>query len=139
MIILFIIRAKAASDSEDEIAEKVQKQKKKDAKKKEKKANSDDEEAADAPVSKVAKSFALLGVDSGPESAPSDNNDQSDSEPEVKVVKKNTMKKGNSDERTKEQGKKGKKGRRKKDDSDEDIDKVLAELEMEYSGMINDI
>nr|CAI5844109.1 unnamed protein product [Callosobruchus analis] len=71
--------------------------------------------------------------DDGPESA--SEHDDADSETESKPSKVNNKKK-NSDDRTKDQGgKKGKKGRRKCDDSDEDIEKVLAELEMEYSGV----
>ncbi|KAJ8936191.1 hypothetical protein NQ314_012461, partial [Rhamnusium bicolor] len=73
--------------------------------------------------------------DSGSEEGPTLPDD--DSESESKPIKKDTKKKANSDEnRTKEQGgKKGKKSRRKQDDSDEDLEKVLAELEMEYSGI----
>lgn len=76
-------------------------------------------------------------MDSGPE-LESDNVEE-DNESEVKQGKKDKKKPGkvNEEGRTKEQlgGKKGKKNRRKKDDSDEDIDKVLAELEMEYLGV----
>ncbi|XP_022909223.2 eukaryotic translation initiation factor 5B [Onthophagus taurus] len=106
-------------DSDDEVP-KADKQKqdegnenKSNKGKKEKSHDSDDE------VPKVAQKFALLEVESGPEVE----SDQAESDNETKKVTKKP-----------EKGRKGKKDRKKKAESDEDIDKVLAELEMEYSG-----
>ncbi|XP_031346389.1 eukaryotic translation initiation factor 5B isoform X2 [Photinus pyralis] len=92
--------------------------KKKSKTKGKKKADPEDSEPESVAVSQVQKSFALLEVESDNDDKPI--NAQLDSE-EDKPIKKET-------------GKKSKKARRKRDDSDDDLDQVLAELEMEYSG-----
>uniref|UniRef100_A0A6M2DTD6 Eukaryotic translation initiation factor 5B n=1 Tax=Xenopsylla cheopis TaxID=163159 RepID=A0A6M2DTD6_XENCH len=84
--------------------------------------------------------FALLTVEDSAESAPSEDDA---SEPTTNIAptnKKPTKKevdRQNSFEENKtkaEGGKKSKKSKKKRNDSDEDIEKVLAELELEYSG-----
>ncbi|VEN46493.1 unnamed protein product [Callosobruchus maculatus] len=121
----------------DEITEEEKKKTQTKATKTKKAEAKDDSDASDVElaVSKVKKSFALLQMDDDDDPEPASDHDDGDSETESKPSKVNNKKK-NSDDRTKDQGgKKGKKGRRKHDDSDEDIEKVLAELEMEYSGV----
>jgi translation initiation factor 5B len=125
------------NESDEEAPKKTDSKKASSKAKREKKiAVSDESDEEPVPTSKVQKSFALLQVD---DSDVEETNPAGDSDSDVKSVKKDSKKKSNknSDEnRTKEQaGKKGKKARRKRDDSDEDIEKVLAELEMEYSGV----
>ncbi|GBP23737.1 Eukaryotic translation initiation factor 5B [Eumeta japonica] len=74
--------------------------------------------------------FDLLEIedagDSPPEAQLSSEDDQPIHKPQHKI---------NQEKPKEPAGKKSKKARRKKDDSDEDIDKVLAELEMEYTGV----
>ncbi|KAK9746690.1 Elongation factor Tu GTP binding domain [Popillia japonica] len=136
------VKGKPATEGEDDIIDKNEEKAKKSSKTKQEKekvaANNSDDEGI--PVTKVAKTFALLEVDSGPEVE----SDHNESDSETIVVKKGNKKTSNkvseNDNRTKEQtgAKKGKKNRKKKDDSDEDIDEILAELRMEYSGVKNE-
>ncbi|KAF5308103.1 hypothetical protein FQR65_LT00646 [Abscondita terminalis] len=114
----------AVSDDEGEINEKP---KNKNKKKDKKKLDSSDEDE-EISVTKVQKSFAILNVESDQEEEVKVN---SESDGESKPV----AKKKESDSKGKDGGKKSKKARRKRDDSDEDIEQVLAELEMEYSGV----
>lgn len=76
-------------------------------------------------------------MDSGPEEQ-SDGEQSHDEAPVIKAKdnkKVQNSEKSVNDNRTKDTGvKKGKKSRKKRDDSDDDIEKVLAELELEYSG-----
>ncbi|CAH0560682.1 unnamed protein product [Brassicogethes aeneus] len=130
--------SKKGKAGKNNVTDEVNPDSKKSKGKKEKKVpKSDDEDVeVETSVSKVQKSFALLEVEDN--NIPDDLNNEEDSESEVKPAKKDSKKKGkqDSDERTNEKGgKKGKKARRKRDESDEDIEKVLAELEMEYSGV----
>ncbi|KAI4462579.1 translation initiation factor if-2-related [Holotrichia oblita] len=135
-------RGKPVTEGDNDVIDKNEEKIKKPSKTKQEKEkvaadNSDDEVIA---VTKVAKTFALLEVDSGPEVE----SDHNESDSETIVVKKGNKKTSNkvseNDNRTKDQtgAKKGKKNRKKKDDSDEDIDEILAELRMEYSGVKNE-
>ncbi|KAF5302933.1 hypothetical protein FQA39_LY02113 [Lamprigera yunnana] len=107
------------SDDESEVNEKSKNKNKKD------KNKDDDESAEDVAVSKVQKTFALLQVDSDQEISVNTKSDSDDGSNFIAKKKESESK----------AGKKSKKARRKWDDSDDDIEQVLAELEMEYSGV----
>ncbi|KAL1505433.1 hypothetical protein ABEB36_005003 [Hypothenemus hampei] len=101
-------------------------------KEKSKKQTSDFEESdEDNPGSKMQSAFALLQVEDSGEDVPNVNN--SDSEDGEKPVTRSKGKEGIKAEQT--GGKKGKKSKRKKDDDDDELEKALAELEMEYAGV----
>lgn len=115
-------KKKQQTNLSDDDLEMNENNKKKSKTKGKKKVDPEDSEPESVAVSQVQKSFALLEVES-------DNDDklinaQMESD-EDKPIKQDCKK---------ETGKKSKKARRKRDDSDDDLDQVLAELEMEYSG-----
>lgn len=87
---------------------------------------------AEAPVTKVQSAFALLQVEDSGEDEPIAQQD-SESDSEKKPVTKN--KKKANETKQDQGGKKGKKSKRKKDDDDDELEKALAELEMEYAGV----
>lgn len=107
--------------------------------KKDKKISGSEESDVDVPVKKVQSAFALLQVeDSGEEEEPVIEKD-SDSESEKKPAAKSKKKGGESKVDQQQGGKKGKKSKRKKEDDDDDeLEKALAELEMEYAGVKKD-
>lgn len=130
-------KEESGDDSEDE------KPKAKGKSKKGKKAQESDEDFDEKPKV-VAKSnikpkggFALLEVEGDDvdddEVQPSDNDSDLDEVVSIKTTKPQAQQK-----KQEPQGKKGKKGKKKRNDSDEDIEKVLAELELEYSGQKKD-
>ncbi|CAF4895553.1 unnamed protein product [Pieris macdunnoughi] len=98
-------------------------------------ASSDDESEDENVKTKKNKTkqeksaFSLLEIEDSGESAPEAQPSSDDEKPAQKSAKKPTQ------DKKEPAGKKGKKARRKKDDSDEDLEKVLAELEMEYAGV----
>ncbi|CAG9819490.1 unnamed protein product [Phaedon cochleariae] len=129
--------AKNDDDLEGDDSKKPEQKKPKG--KKERKNIESDESETEVIVSKVKKSFAVLQIDD--DDSENDTRPQSDveSENESKPVKKDNKKKPNDEKTSKDQGgKKGKKNRKKHNESDEDIEKVLAELEMEYAGVKKD-
>ncbi|XP_043270985.1 eukaryotic translation initiation factor 5B isoform X2 [Venturia canescens] len=131
---------KNVSDDDDDESEDEQPQRGKGKGKKGRKASESEEDMSSVSKIKVSKKnapkaaparggFALLEID-----------DDNDDEPEEQPMSEDESEKAVSVERIKgskpqePQGKKGKKGKKKRNDSEEDIEKVLAELEMEYSG-----
>ncbi|XP_060530390.1 eukaryotic translation initiation factor 5B isoform X2 [Cylas formicarius] len=107
------------------------KSKKSKSKGKKQEIKAEDSEDDTIPIAKGQKSFAILQIeDNDLEDEPMPNNDSDD---DIKTVDKSKKKANES--KTKEQGgKKGKKGRKRADSVDE-IEKALAELEMEYAGI----
>ncbi|XP_045488217.1 eukaryotic translation initiation factor 5B isoform X2 [Pieris rapae] len=97
-------------------------------------ASSDDESEDDVKpkknkIKEEKTAFSLLEIEDSGESAPEVQPSSDDEIPPQKSTKKPAQ------DKKEPVGKKGKKARRKKDDSDEDLEKVLAELEMEYAGV----
>ncbi|XP_046488123.1 eukaryotic translation initiation factor 5B [Neodiprion pinetum] len=92
---------------------------------------------AKAKAKVPAKSgFALLQMEGDDDDDNDDDEEDihlSDNDSEEAVSVKNT-KLQQQQKKQEPQGKKGKKGKKKRNDSEEDIEKVLAELELEYSG-----
>lgn len=150
------------SSEEEEEKEEKQKQQPKLSKGKQSKKNvfslqSDDDDDDDTSdneknvkvqkqVKNVKKSFALLEVEdgdsgSGSEKEKSVNSEEESAEPKKSKGVKKTVTRTESveeNERTKEDksgGKKSKKKKKKQDDDEDEIEKVLAELGMEYSGV----
>ncbi|KAG6448068.1 hypothetical protein O3G_MSEX005294 [Manduca sexta] len=105
-------KKKVDVSSEDESEEEIERKPKKGKKKEEKKS-----------------AFSLLEIEDADVSPPEEAPSSEDEKPAPKSQKKPAQ------EKKEPAGKKGKKAKRKKDDSDEDLEKVLAELEMEYAGV----
>ncbi|KAK0158479.1 hypothetical protein PV328_009476 [Microctonus aethiopoides] len=100
---------------------------------------------SNAKAKTIKSGFALLDVEGDDDDDDDDDNDDeepSKSEDESEKLRYEERPKGKPQQQTQKnqepQGKKGKKGK-KKQDSDDEIEKALAELEMEYSGKKNDI
>ncbi|XP_044747665.1 eukaryotic translation initiation factor 5B [Coccinella septempunctata] len=114
-----------------EQSEKVNGDSKKEKKAKLKKSKNEESDSEDDKpvVSKIQKSFALLSVE---DDVSDENINGDDTEKEVKSKAKSTR----NNEKSKEQLiRKGKKARRKKEDSDEEIERALAEIALEHSGI----
>ncbi|XP_011499452.1 PREDICTED: eukaryotic translation initiation factor 5B [Ceratosolen solmsi marchali] len=132
-------------DSDNESDDDVPKSKGKTKDKKGRKASDSEDDFKILPSkitknasSKVPKaSFALLNMDDDVNEdlavSPSVSDDESTKRESVERSKPSKQQKPELHESQKE-SKKTKKAKKKRNDSDEDIDKVLAELEMEYSG-----
>ncbi|XP_066257303.1 eukaryotic translation initiation factor 5B [Euwallacea similis] len=118
-----------AQKNKDETENEAVKAKK--TKMKEKQLSDSEEEV---PVTKMQRTFALLQVeDSGDDELV--NQEDEESEEDQKPVTKG--KKKGAEKTELQQGKKGKKSKRRKndDDDDDELERALAELEMEYAGV----